>query len=34
MLLIPCPHCGDRPEITWRHFTGEEPGIWTGDGRF
>jgi hypothetical protein len=27
-------HCGDRPEITWRHFTGEEPGIWTGAGRF
>jgi hypothetical protein len=27
-------HCGPRPEITWRHFTGEEPGIWTGDGRF
>jgi hypothetical protein len=26
-------HCGS-PQITWRVFTGEEPGIWTGAGRF
>ena len=27
-------HCGAFPQITWRVFTGEEPGIWTGAGRF
>ena len=27
-------HCGSTPAITWRVFTGEEPGIWTGAGRF
>jgi len=26
-------HCG-TPSVTWRVFTGEEPGIWTGVGRF
>jgi len=26
-------HCGS-PSITWRVFTGEEPGRWTGAGRF
>jgi hypothetical protein len=27
-------HCGANPRLTYRHFTGEEPGIWTGAGRF
>jgi hypothetical protein len=27
-------HCGNPPSLTWRVFTGEEPGIWTGVGRF
>jgi hypothetical protein len=27
-------HCGNAPTITWRVFTGEEPGFWTGAGRF
>jgi len=27
-------HCGPAPTITWRVFTGEEPGFWTGAGRF
>ena len=27
-------HCGDCPSLTWRVFTGEEPGFWTGAGRF
>ena len=27
-------HCGAAPSITWRVFTGEEPGFWTGAGRF
>lgn len=27
-------HCGGAPTITWRVFTGEEPGFWTGAGRF
>jgi hypothetical protein len=27
-------HCGPTPFIGWRVFTGEEPGIWTGAGRF
>ena len=27
-------HCGAAPTITWRVFTGEEPGFWTGAGRF
>ena len=27
-------HCGSAPAITWRVFTGEEPGFWTGVGRF
>ena len=27
-------HCGDSPSLTWRVFTGEEPGFWTGAGRF
>ena len=27
-------HCGDAPSLTWRVFTGEEPGFWTGVGRF
>ena len=26
-------HCG-TPSLTWRVFTGEEPGFWTGVGRF
>lgn len=26
-------HCG-TPALTWRVFTGEEPGFWTGAGRF
>lgn len=26
MLLIPCPHCGDRPEIEFRNCG--EAGIW------
>ncbi len=27
-------HCGSFPTLTWRVFTGEEPGFWTGAGRF
>jgi hypothetical protein len=27
-------HCGSAPSTTWRVFTGEEPGFWTGAGRF
>jgi hypothetical protein len=27
-------HCGTNPFIGWRVFTGEEPGRWTGAGRF
>jgi hypothetical protein len=27
-------HCGPSPALTWRVFTGEEPGFWTGAGRF
>ncbi len=27
-------HCGSNPAITWRDFTGQEPVIWTGAGRF
>jgi hypothetical protein len=27
-------HCGGSPSLTWRVFTGEEPGFWTGAGRF
>lgn len=27
-------HCGPTPRVTFRHFTGEEPGRWTGAGRF
>lgn len=27
-------HCGPAPTLTWRVFTGEEPGFWTGAGRF
>ena len=26
-------HCGTNPSITFRHFTGQEPGFWTGAGR-
>jgi hypothetical protein len=26
-------HCGPTPALTWRVFTGEEPGFWTGVGR-
>ena len=26
-------HCGS-PSLTWRVFTGEEPGFWSGAGRF
>jgi len=26
-------HCGPTPSVTFRHFTGEEPGFWTGAGR-
>ena len=26
-------HCGPTPTVTYRHFTGEEPGFWTGAGR-
>lgn len=27
-------HCGPTPSVTWRVFTGEEPGVWTGARRF
>lgn len=27
-------HCGGAPSLTWRVFTGEESGFWTGAGRF
>jgi hypothetical protein len=27
-------HCGTNPVTGWRVFTGEEPGRWTGAGRF
>ena len=27
-------HCGSTPKLTYRHFTGEELGRWTGAGRF
>jgi hypothetical protein len=27
-------HCGPTPRLTFRVFTGEEPGRWTGAGRF
>jgi hypothetical protein len=27
-------HCGSNPNLTWRVFTGEEPGRWTSAGRF
>ena len=27
-------HCGGFATLTWRVFTGEEPGFWTGAGRF
>jgi hypothetical protein len=27
-------HCGATPTLTWRVFTGEEPGFWSGAGRF
>lgn len=27
-------HCGSSPTVGWRVFTGEEPGRWTGAGRF
>lgn len=27
-------HCGSGASLTWRVFTGEEPGFWTGVGRF
>jgi hypothetical protein len=26
-------HCGTNPFVTFRHFTGEEAGFWTGAGR-
>ena len=26
-------HCGSTPRLTYRDFTGEEPGFWTGAGR-
>ena len=26
-------HCGPTPRLTYREFTGEEPGFWTGAGR-
>ena len=26
-------HCGDNPSLTFRNFTGEEPGFWTGANR-
>ena len=26
-------HCGSSPRLTYREFTGEEPGFWTGAGR-
>ena len=26
-------HCGAAPRLTYRVFTGEEPGFWTGAGR-
>lgn len=27
-------HCGPTPSVTWRVFTGEEPGFWTSARRF
>lgn len=27
-------HCGSAPTLSWRVFTGDEPGFWTGAGRF
>jgi hypothetical protein len=27
-------HCGTFSTLTWRVFTGEEPGLWSGAGRF
>lgn len=27
-------HCGSGATVGWRVFTGEEPGFWTGAGRF
>lgn len=27
-------HCGDVARLTWRDFTGGEPGFWSGAGRF
>ena len=27
-------HCGPTPRVTYRVFTGEEPGVWTGVERF
>lgn len=27
-------HCGAFPTLTWRVFTDQEPGFWTGAGRF
>ncbi len=27
-------HCGSTPRLTWRVFTGEEPGRWSNAGRF
>lgn len=33
LIDILASHCG-TPSVTWRVFTGEEPGIWTGLGRF
>jgi hypothetical protein len=27
-------HCGDTPQVTFRHFTGDEAGFWTNAGRF
>ena len=26
-------HCGSSPRLTYRDFTGQEPGFWTGAGR-
>jgi hypothetical protein len=26
-------HCGPEPALTYREFTGEEPGVWSGAGR-
>ena len=34
LIDILASHCTSSPQLTYRVFTGEEPGIWTGAGRF